>query len=239
MRRLTDLHSHVLPGIDDGSASVAESIAMLKAEAEQGIGHVVATPHFYPRQDSPERFLKRRYEAEMRLREEMEKHPGLPKLTVGAEVYYFPGISESDAVSQLTIGGKRSILLEMAHGPWTDRMYREMEDLALRRDLTVVIAHVDRYISPLNTHGIVKRLSELPVLVQANGEFFLDRRTGGMALRMLKKGQIHVLGSDCHNLSSRSPNLGAAADLIQRKLGPDALKRIRNYETEILTEVEV
>ena len=239
MTTITDFHSHVLPGIDDGSKTVEESIAMLRAEAEQGITHVVATPHFYPRQDTPERFLKRRYEAEMRLREEMEKHPGLPKLTVGAEVYYFPGISESDAVFQLTIGKKSSILIEMPMDSWTDRMYRELEDLALRRSLTPVIAHVDRYISPLRTRGIPGRLAELPVLVQANGEFFLERRTRNMALRMLKKGQIHVLGSDCHNLRSRSPNLGRTVSLIEEKLSPEALERIRQYEAEILMEVDL
>ena len=234
MNGLTDLHSHILLGIDDGSESLEESIAMLKAEAEQGITRVVATPHFYPRHDSPERFLRRRYEAEMRLREEMEKHPGLPELVVGAEVYYFPGISESEAVSQLTIGKKRSILLEMPMTSWTDGMYREMEELAVRRGFTPVIAHVDRYISPLHTHGIPKRLAQLPVLVQANAEFFLQRSTAAMALRMLKQDRIHLLGSVCHDLNTRRPNLGQAAELIQRKLGPDALKRIRKYETEII-----
>lgn len=235
MTGIVDFHSHILPGIDDGSKSLEQSIAMLKKEAEQGITHVVATPHFYPRHDSPERFLKRRYEAEMRLREAMEKHPGLPELTVGAEVYFFPGISESDGVSQLTIGGKGSILIEMPMDPWTDRMYRELEDLALRRGLTPVVAHVDRYISPLRTHGIPKRLEQLPVLVQANAEFFLNRFTAPMALRMLKHGQIHLLGSDCHNLTSRAPNLGAAAKVIGTRLGPNILESLSDCAESLLS----
>lgn len=234
MTGITDFHSHILPGIDDGSRSVAESVAMLKQEAEQGITRVVATPHFYPRHDSPERFLRRRNEAWQRLREETEKHPGLPEVILGAEVYYFPGISESDCVNQLTIGQKRSILIEMPMDHWTDRMYRELEDLALRRGLTPVIAHVDRYISPLRTRGIPKRLAELPVTVQVNADFFLEKGTRHMALRMLKKGQIQILGSDCHDLKHRAPNLGPAAALIKEKLGPEALKRIRQYETDII-----
>ena len=68
---VTDFHSHVLPGIDDGSTDVAESIALLRMEAEQGIRHVVATPHFYPRHDSPERFLNRRARSETELRREI------------------------------------------------------------------------------------------------------------------------------------------------------------------------
>ena len=63
MSGIIDFHSHVLPGIDDGSKSVEQSIAMLKREAEQGITHVVATPHFYPQEDRPEKFLRRREKA--------------------------------------------------------------------------------------------------------------------------------------------------------------------------------
>ena len=117
MSTFVDFHSHVLPGIDDGSACLEQSIAMLQTEAEQGIEHVVATPHFYAHHDNPERFLRRREAAEARLREEMERHPGLPKLSIGAEVYYFPGISNSDALKELTIDKKRCILIEMPVSP--------------------------------------------------------------------------------------------------------------------------
>ena len=71
MSKCVDFHSHILPSIDDGSRSVEESIGMLRAMAKQGITHVVATPHFYPQHDTPERFLKRRAEAEAALREAM------------------------------------------------------------------------------------------------------------------------------------------------------------------------
>ena len=66
-----DFHSHVLPGVDDGSATVEESLRMLRLQAEQGVTHVVATPHFYPMQDSPNRFLERRAKTEKRLRQAM------------------------------------------------------------------------------------------------------------------------------------------------------------------------
>ena len=151
---ITDFHSHVLPGIDDGSRSVAESIAMLQAEAEQGITHVIATPHFYAHRTTPERFLEKRNQAEMRLREEMEKYPGLPRLGVGAEIYFFNGISDCDAINLLTIGGNRCILLEMGDPPWGDSAYREMMQIWQKQGLTPVIAHVDRYIGPWRDYGI-------------------------------------------------------------------------------------
>ena len=56
---ITDFHSHVLPCLDDGSASVEQSIEMLQAEAEQGITHVVATPHFYPSSHKLDSFISK------------------------------------------------------------------------------------------------------------------------------------------------------------------------------------
>lgn len=233
MSSVVDFHSHILPGIDDGSASVEESIKLLQLETEQGIKHVVATPHFYANYDSPQRFLKRRVAAEQQLREAMSKHSGLPDISVGAEVYYFPGISESELLLELTIGGKRCILIEMPHSPWSKSMYRDLEGIYVKQGLTPVIAHVDRYIGPFRTMGIPERLADLPVMVQANAEFFLQRSTSRMAMRMLRDDQIQLLGSDCHNLKDRVPNLGLAVEKIRRKLGDEALARIASYQKDL------
>lgn len=233
MSSVVDFHSHILPGIDDGSASVEESIKLLQLETEQGIKHVVATPHFYANYDSPQRFLKRRVAAEQQLREAMSKHSGLPDISVGAEVYYFPGISESELLLELTIGGKRCILIEMPHSPWSRSMYRDLEGIYVKQGLTPVIAHVDRYIGPFRTMGIPERLADLPVMVQANAEFFLQRSTSRMAMRMLREDQIQLLGSDCHNLKDRTPNLGLAVEKIRRKLGDEALARIASYQKDL------
>lgn len=229
METIIDMHSHILPGVDDGSASLEESLGMLVMEAEQGIRRVAATPHFYARHDSLERFLKRREGAWENLRAALENRPELPIVELGAEVRYFAGMSNSDALSQLTIGGGRYLLLEMPAAPWTETMYREMEAIYSKQGITPIIAHVDRYISPLRTHGIPKQLSKLPVLVQANAGFFLRPATARMALRMLKADQIHLLGSDCHNLKTRAPNLGPALKRIEDRLGEAAVKRLQAY----------
>jgi protein-tyrosine phosphatase len=231
---LTDFHSHILPSLDDGSRSVEESITMLRIAGEQGIKRIVATPHFYPRHDDPDRFLKARELAAQRLWRETGCDCGLPEIVLGAEVYYFRGMSESDQLERLTIGGKTCILIEMPLGPWTSEMYRELEDISLRRGLTPIVAHIDRYIRPFHTRGIPQALRDLPVLVQANASFFTDRSTQGMALRLLRSDQIHLLGSDCHNLTTRKPDLGPALRLIEQKLGTGVLQRINEYERELL-----
>ena len=233
MNGIIDFHSHVLPAVDDGSASVEESIELLRKLSRQGISHVVATPHFYPGHNDPVRFLEKRRGAEQRLREELEFHADMPELSVGAEVYFFPGISQSDVLEGLTIGQNRCILIEMPGSPWTQNMYRELEEIHTRQGLIPIVAHVDRYISPLRTHGIPDRLAELPVLVQANASFFLRSSTRAQALKLLRQDKIHLLGSDCHNLITRPPRLGEAVAVISQKLGEEVLERICGYQRDL------
>lgn len=235
---VSDFHSHVLPGIDDGSSSVEESIGLLKIEAQQGFRRVVATPHFYAHHDSPERFLARRNHAYEILMDAIGDQDGFPDIILGGEVYYFPGISDSDIIPALTIDNKRCILIEMPFNGWTNSMFDELVNISEKHGITPIVAHVDRYIRPFATHHIPERLEQMPVLVQANASFFLDRGTRSMAFKMLKKRQIHILGSDCHNLVTRPPKLGDAIELIEKRFGSGILDEIRENE-EIALSAEL
>lgn len=231
MTMFCDFHSHILPGIDDGSASIEESIGLLKMEAEQGVTHVVATPHFYANLDSPEHFLESRKKAKELLDEALKEYPGLPEISLGAEVYFFHGISDSDALGELTIDNKRFILIEMPEPPWTDSMYAELEAIYTQRGITPIMAHIDRYIAPFKTYRIPERFENMHVLVQANASFFLKGGfTSNLAFNLLKKDKIQLIGSDCHNLRSRPPRIGEAFGAIEKKLGEDVLNRIGKYE---------
>lgn len=234
MSKLVDFHSHVLPGIDDGSASVEESMAMLRLEAEQGISHVIATPHFYAQHDAPEKFLRRREEAANMLDSEMEGKEGLPSLTLGAEVYFFPGMSDSEILPRLTVGQSRFILVEMPMADWSDRMLRELEHIHMKQGLVPILAHIDRYIRPLGANRLLQRLDSLPVVIQANASFFLHPTTRGLAVRMLREGRIQLLGSDCHNMTDRKPNLQSAEAFITRKFGSGILDAIVETQADIL-----
>ncbi len=233
MGTVIDFHSHILPGIDDGSESVEQSVQMLQREMEQGIRHVVATPHFYPRHDKPEAFLAKRAAAEQALRQALEKHPELPRVSIGAEVYYFNGIGDSNVLSELTVDKTGFVLIEMPMPPWSERNYRDLENIYIKQNLVPIVAHMDRYIRPFHTYKIPERLEKLPVLVQANAEFFIDKTTRRMALQLLQRGQLQLLGSDCHNLTDRAPNWADALQIITQKLGEEALSFIRAREREI------
>lgn len=228
---IIDFHSHILPQVDDGSKSIEESVEMLKRMKEQGIGMVVATPHFYANHDNPERFLARRARGFQALKLLLAED--MPKILLGAEVAYFPGMSQSKALQDLVIEGTRAILVELPMGKWSDSVYRELRQIYEQQHLIPIVAHVDRYLTPYRSFGIPKRLEELPVLVQANAEFFLEKATARKAKKMLAAEQIHLLGSDAHNLTNRAPNLGEALNVIENTLGIDAIAQIQDWQEKI------
>lgn len=228
-----DFHTHVLPGIDDGSRDTEQSLQMLQLLHRQGVTRVVATPHFYASEDTPRRFLARR-QAALEALQAAGKLSGLPELHLGAEVYYFEGISDCEELEALSIAGTSFVLVEMPPAPWSARVLRELQELPAKRGLTPVIAHIDRYLSLWNSRGLLRQLAGMPVLIQANAEFFLNPWTRPMALRLLRAGNIHLLGSDCHNLTDRKPNLESAAQVIRRALGQEVLDAIIRQEDLVL-----
>ena len=208
---MIDFHSHILPGVDDGPDRISESLGLLRQSRQQGTEVMVATSHFYADEDYPIRFLERRNAAFLRLREAMLRDSeAYPLIVLGAEVLYFPGISQAQDIERLTIGSGRTMLVEPPMAPWRDDMLDEIVELGKHLGCQPVIAHVDRFMRMLRDPRLIDRVLERELLVQVNTEYFIDPKTVKSAVRNLKKGKIQLIGSDCHNLTSRSPNLGQA-----------------------------
>ncbi|MBQ8995751.1 MAG: capsular polysaccharide biosynthesis protein [Oscillospiraceae bacterium] len=220
---MIDFHSHILPHFDDGSRSTEESIAMLKASAEQGVDLICSTSHYYAHRESPDAFLKRRQAAAERLQSHLTE--GLPEIRYGAEVQYFEGICNAEDIEELRLRGTNVLLLEMPFSRWTDRMTEDVIRLNRDPNFQVMLAHIERYL-PYNRTEVLEDLHEEGVILQSNASFFLEWKTRGKAMRMLKNGTIDVLGSDCHNTTSRKQEIGEARERILRKCGQDALDRI-------------
>lgn len=204
---MVDIHCHVLPQMDDGSRCVEESLAILKTLAAQGVYCAAATPHFYASENNPREFLQRRAASA----EQLEKawRPGLPALKLGAEVCYYQGISQCEGLESLKIEDTQLLLLEMPLGPWTPRMLHEVWEIQNRPGVTVILAHIERYLR-WQKEDTWETLTDWGVLNQCNASFFLNWRTRRKALKLLRGGKIHLLGSDSHNMETRPPHLGEA-----------------------------
>lgn len=204
---MIDIHTHVLPKMDDGSKSIKESVAMLRCIQKEGIDFVVATPHFYAHKESIHRFLKRRaYSAEYLFQSRLFQEVKLPEVLLGAEVTYFSGISGCDDLELLALEHSDIILLELPFCKWDSEMIREIQEIQNRRNLQVMIAHLERYLSIRENRKYIDQLLEMDVLIQISTGAFSDRKVRRKAIQWGKLGCIDVLGSDAHNMSSRKPN---------------------------------
>lgn len=223
---MIDFHSHILPRIDDGSKSVEESCAMLERLSEQGVSKVVATPHFYANDESVDEFLARRkisYDAlKPRLTETM------PQIILGAEVKYYQGISRLDNLNKLCAEGSNLLLLEMPMCKWSEYIVKELFDMTGFGNIVTVLAHIDRYVK-FQSKATWNRLFETDLLMQVNADFFTGFFSRRTALKMLRNQTVQLIGSDCHNLTDRAPNIGDAYDCIKQKYGHNFIEFLNDY----------
>ena len=222
--RIIDFHSHVLPGLDDGSRDKEMSRRILTETYGQKVRKMVATPHFYPDSMSLDSFLSQRQRAVNNLLQVWDKD-SCPRVFLGAEVAFFSGIGESDRLPRLAIEGTNTLLLEMPYSRWSERTLEEVVGIPGNHGLKVVLAHVERYLH-LQEKDTLDHLLSCGIFVQCNASFFLDTERSHTAMDMLEKGKIHVIGSDVHNLSSRRQRIGEARDIIREKCGDDTMERI-------------
>lgn len=213
---MIDFHTHILPAIDDGSKSTAESLQMLAALAEQGITAVAATPHFYADDESVEDFLAKRQTAYEALAKEIS--PDMPQILPGAEIRYYDGLSRLEGLDLLCIQGTRLLLIEMPECRWSESTLREITDIAASGRYTPVLAHIERCIF-YQSEASFCRLLASGVLMQMNAGFFYGKFSKFKAIRLAKKSRVHFIGSDCHNMNSRPPITAKAYGILEKKLG--------------------
>lgn len=227
-----DFHTHLLPGMDDGSVSPAESRAMLDAMTADAVEAAVLTPHFYPDRESPDEFLARREKALEALLGVLR--PSDPRLYLGAEVAYYEGIAASRELSKLCIRGTSCLLLELPFDKTLcSTVYRNLE-MMINRGLRVVIAHVERY-PACRRKSVRRRLEDMGLIMQSNAEGFIDRSTAHRMHRLWKHGEIDLLGSDCHHAVRRAPNLGGAVAALQKCGQTDALRKAFDRSRRLLS----
>lgn len=224
---MIDLHTHILPGMDDGSANVEESAAILAMLKKQGVDTLAATSHFYADRENPDMFLRRREQALASLQTDLRILPG-------AEVAYFPGMHQSEALKDLCIGVSNLLLVEMPFRIWSDRVIREVLAIREQQGLQVVLAHVDRYRGRECMGRWAQTLLEEGILFQVNADALLKLFHAGSLVAMARAGNIHFLGSDCHNLTDRAPAIGIAAAKLSRKIGEEALQAMDARARELL-----
>lgn len=208
---------------------------MLQSSYVQGISRMFATPHYYP-VETVEAFLERRQAAYERLREHLaDCGTPVPEICLGAEVAYRAGISREEKLEKLCLGNSRYLLLELPFRRWDSNVVRDIQIICSTRNITPILAHIERYLD-LQTRDSLNSVLEQDVLVQMNAGNFLRFGSRQTAVKLLKNGAVQLLGTDCHNMTTRPPNLGPALEYLQKHGMKDIAQNIGDFSMQIFDE---
>lgn len=197
---MKDIHSHLIPGIDDGSRTIEESIMLLKKMEQQGITDLVLTPHYVEKS----RYVCNNKEKRKKfdeLKNEAEKNNININLYLGNEVFFTPHIKEyieNDEVE--TINGSKYILIEF---PMT-QVYRNTHEIIqelITNEYVPILAHPERYKIFQSHPDLIEEYLRKGILLQGNATSLLGKygKEAKKTLKyFIKKGYISFLGTDTH-----------------------------------------
>ena len=216
---MIDLHSHILPGIDDGAKDLSEALNMARNYVEQGVEIVACTPHILPGLHNNSGPQIRR--AVIEFQRKLDEFDILLQLTFGADNHIGPNfVSKLRSGQLLALGGTRYILVEPPHHVAPIRLEELFFEILLS-EYVPILTHPERLTWIETQYCVIERLARRGVWMQITSGSLRGRfgqRARYWAERMLSEGLVHLLASDAHDNARRSPDLLkgriAAAKLI-------------------------
>jgi protein-tyrosine phosphatase len=225
-----DAHIHLLPGMDNGPC-LETAVEMFRILKQEKCRMAIATPHFYADRETCTHFLRRRRESFLMLRNALGAEYKRFRLLVSAEVYLTPGLSSLPQLPKLCIPGTCYLPLELPLGKFEDWMMREISAILHKRQLHILICHLERYhflYSPTD----YKRLCGLPNTVyEVDANALMHTEISQDIIRMCLANKIVLLGSNAHNSLDRPPITETLVNKITNICG-DTAYRITADQTE-------
>lgn len=234
---MIDIHSHILPEIDDGAKTVEESVALLEQMRKQNVTTVIATPHFYPDRENLEDFLNKRYKAYKKLTDKVGDNFPL-KILLGAEVLYFSNIGSVEAVKQLTVEKSPYLLLELLGiNKIDDKVINDIIALKENLGLIPIIAHIERYYRYKGYKRLLELFKSGGALCHINATFLTSKAEKKVAVKLIDGQIADFIASDCHCPKNRPVMLKSAFDTAysMSKEGTERIiKKTEKLEKELI-----
>jgi protein-tyrosine phosphatase len=235
---MIDLHSHILPGIDDGSRNLEMSLAMARMAVDDGIRIMACTPHIYPGLylNDTAGILAARNALQRALDE-----AAIPlQLTIGADVHLVPGLLKGLRAGTVPcLHQTRYLLLEPSHHVAPPHFQESIFKL-VAEGYVPVITHPERLTWVEDNYAVfgdlVRQGCWLQVTAGAVTGLF-GTRAKYWAERFLGDGLTHILATDTHSSGRRSPVMSKARDVAERMLGPaEAQLLVQGRQQKILED---
>lgn len=229
---MIDLHSHILPYVDDGAKDENMSIEMLRLAKCQSVDTVAATSHCIAKdKEAVDAFLEKRNAGYEKLKNAMNGRKDLPKVVLGAEVYLCKDISDFPNLSSLCYENTNYILLELSDHGNAAEVGEWIYNITLK-GLRPVIAHVDRY---PDYREVMDELSHLDVVFQVNAARFLSMSDRRLLRSVFKRAEKFVVSTDMHNVTTRVCNMEKAYSVALKKF-PDMCPALFNDGAQAILE---
>lgn len=224
---MIDIHSHILPRLDDGSTNANVSFEMLEIAAADGITGIIASPHSQAGKDL---ITKEAIDREVDALNQRAQKEGLGiSVLPGCEWSVVSGIPE--LIEQgfgCSMAHGRYLLLELS--PWQElSFYRNAVFEIMIAGYVPILAHAERCSSILRHPSELLRAIQKGVLVQVNANSVCGRngrKIKTFVLNLIKKRMVHFIASDAHNTDSRPPMLSEAYEVVKKKFGEDTAQRL-------------
>lgn len=213
---MIDMHTHILPLVDDGAKTFQLACEMLAEEINNGVDTVILTPHFLSHKD----LYNGKEDLELRFEEFKERVKDFNiNLQLGCEIYYNRSLLEMLSNNQVvTLNKSKYILVEFN----LDNPNEDIDEAVYNiicRGFKPIVAHVERY--AYVTYEDVKQYRETGALIQVNSSSILGdfgRKPQKLALKLIKNGLVDFIASDCHSMGVRKPNLKECFAFVEKKL---------------------
>lgn len=227
MEGYIDIHSHILPGIDDGAQNFEMSMEMLKIAQENGIKAIILTPHHKPMRHNAKAEKIRALTGQL---QEKAGQAGMEiKLYTGNEFYYSSEmVRELEEKQACTMADSDYVLVEFGPMDGIEHIRRGIYQV-LSAGYRPILAHVERYDSVCKDVGRVEDLIAMGCYVQVNGGSILGKYGLGLKQilrKLLKKQLVHFVATDAHGNGRRSPEMAECAHYLKKRYGEEYTDRL-------------
>lgn len=240
MNGFTDIHTHILPGVDDGAQDMSQARRLLRMAWENGTRTVFLTPHYRGK-------YKKHTPAKLRenfhwLRELLQDEFPDMRILLGSEVAYEADAPEAMvAGTVLTLNDSRYVLLEFQTTALRSQILAGVSE-TIRCGFTPIVAHIERYNILRRDPAFAEELREMGALLQLNADSVMGRNGFGikhLCHKLLKAGLAQFIASDSHDQKHRPPTLRKCFLHIHKKYGPEYALALFHDNAQAIIENKV
>lgn len=232
-----DFHSHILPGIDEGLATVEEAISLLKKEQKDNIDIVIATPRYDINKYSISDFITLREKAYTKLITEIGDLD-IPSIKLGAEVIYSDNLLNTPDLHNLCIEGTDYLLLELPKVQLNDYILDNIYDLTYNTNIRPIISHVEESLKYTSIESLEEVL-DMDVLGQINASSLLDKDSRKKAFKLFNNNYVHLIGSNACDPISNPVLMKEAEQVFTKKYSKRVYIDLMNNAKLVLKNISV